>query len=517
MLLDDFDHWARVQPEAPALLGDSDWVSYGELNRQANFLAMALRDRGVQAGDRVGLLVPKNVQAVASMLGVLRLEAAYVPIDPRAPGPRVTQILRACSPRVLIGYQPLLDRLGPLSSDPAARPELLVMDATGEFSAIRPVTATSSVRTDRRASQTDGTAAAYVLYTSGSTGHPKGVVVSHGAACSFVTWARRTFSLGPNDCLSSFAPLSFDLSVFDIFGALSSGARVVLFGPEQLVRPRELVEQLARQSVTTIYAVPSTISLLERQGDLVAGRLPALRQVLYAGESFPIQSLIAAMTALPNARFFNLFGPTETNVCTYYPIAQPPAAEATQVPIGQPCEHLQIDLLDAEANPVPPGEPGELCVAGPSVMTGYFADPEATRAAFHPGERFADGLPRYRTGDHAIRDPDGRFWFRGRRDRQIKRRGYRIELGDVEASLLKHPQVLEASAVAESDAGETRILAFVSLRTRAHLSPLILRAHCGSLLPPYMVPDSVEIMVDLPRTLTGKIDTQQLRHRGRPS
>jgi amino acid adenylation domain-containing protein len=516
MLLDDFDRWVKARPEAVAIRDAGRSVRYDQLQAMAHTVASVLSQHGVRVGDRVALYLPKSVTTIASVLGVLYAGAAYVPLDPRTPCPRVAQIIDACAPRALFGHSSLIEQLAAFDPHLLDAVEALFVDAPSlDRSIVLDPDATTTQRGDWPQPEPDG--AAYLLYTSGSTGAPKGVVVSQQAARGFVDWARRTFAVASGDRLANFAPLSFDLSVFDVFCALSSGASVDLVAPELLLRPEKLVQRLLAWRTTTIYAVPSTITWLEREGNLANANLKDLRRVLYAGEPFAIAPLVAAMQAVPQARFYNLFGPTETNVCTYHPIDGIPSLSEKEVPIGMGCDHLTVELLDEAANPIPLGEEGELCVAGPSVMTEYFRDARATRDAFHPQELFVDGRRRYRTGDRAVADQSGRFWFRGRRDRLIKRRGYRIELGDIEAALLRHPRIREAAVVAESDGTETRIRAFVALAAGSSLTSLILRAHCGSLLPSYMVPDSLEILAVLPRTLTGKIDMQLLRNPGRAS
>jgi amino acid adenylation domain-containing protein len=502
MLLEAFDRWVRARPDSIAVWFNGEGVSYAELHALAKCVAAALIAAGAGPGERVVLYQPKDSCAIASMLGVLYSGAAYVPIDPRAPVARVQQIIESCEPCALLGNRTFIQRISGV--DPRVR-----RIDTG--SVANPPNGFGG--DSRESPRISGDTPAYVLYTSGSTGVPKGVVITHEGARSFVDWACRQFALNAHDRLTNFAPLSFDLSVFDIFAALSSGASVDLIGPELLLRPRELVARLAEWKTTTLYAVPSTITLLQREGGLDQVTLPALQRVLYAGEAFPIASLIAAMAALPRVAFYNLFGPTETNVCTFHALRSAPNPEDTEVPIGRACDHLTVELLDDQGGPVPVGQEGELCVAGPALMKEYFREPQATAATFHPPDRFEDGRRRYRTGDRAICDESGQFWFRGRCDRLVKRRGYRVEPGEIEVALRRHPRVIEAAVVSESDGTETRLRAFVTLDAIGQVSALILRAHCGSLLPAYMVPDSVEVLQTLPRTLTGKVDLQSLRGR----
>ena len=323
----------------------------------------------------------------------------------------------------------------------------------------------------------------------------------------------QTFSLGPDQRLANHAQLSFDLSILDIFGALSSGAAVDLIPPELLLRPKELVRKLNEWQISLLYAVPSAIALLETDGDL--DKLPpqSLNRILYAGEPFSVPVLRKVMQALPQTRFYNLYGPTETNVCTYHPIASIPMDDTLQIPIGRACKHLTVELLDAQATAVPPGIEGEICVAGPSVMLGYFARPEATRTVLYEAANFPDGRVRYRTGDRALIDDTGHFWFHGRRDRMVKRRGYRIELGEIESALSQSPLVREAAAFVKTEAGEIQIGAAVVLYDGAEASALPLKLHCGRSLPPYMHPDSIKIIDQMPRTPNGKVDLKGLEEK----
>jgi amino acid adenylation domain-containing protein len=510
MLLERFLHWAKVSPEATALVCWEQQVSYGTLLARARAVAEHLGAAGVGPNARVALQLEKSEHAVVALLGVLLTGAAYVPVDPRASTERVARILLDSDPHALIFGAPFLEHLGARAPERIlAIPRKFVTQGTYANCHSLDLTVESSLPFAPR--PTSPESPAYLLYTSGSTGQPKGVELSHLAARTFVDWAAQCFDIGPTDHLTSFAPLSFDLSIFDLFVSLSTGAKVTLVPPEMLLRPRELTRKLRTWQITTLYAVPSTVQLLVTEGQATSLELPELRRVLYAGEPFPVKRLIGAMRALSRARFYNLFGPTETNVCSYHAFTEPPDDDATDVPIGRACEHLHLELCDENGRPVKAGEPGELCVSGPTVMNGYFRNPDANAQAFMIGET-ANGttLRLYRTGDYAKRDSEGRYWFLGRRDRQVKRRGYRIELGELEAALLRYPGVREAATYAERAGDETRIHAVVVPEPGVTVSPLKLRAHCGSTLSPYLVPDSVRIAVNLPRTLTGKLDYQRI-------
>jgi amino acid adenylation domain-containing protein len=350
----------------------------------------------------------------------------------------------------------------------------------------------------------DTTAA--ILYTSGSTGTPKGVMLSHANVSSFVGWAIDRFALGPDDRFASHAPFHFDLSTLDLFAPLILGASVFLLDETAVRFPAVVAKTLERERVSVWYSVPTALRLLIEHGGLDRRDLGALRLVLFAGEVFPVPALRRLMAAVPHPRYANLYGPTETNVCTYYVVPDPLPAGLTVLPVGVPCEHVQVTIAGGAGQPVPPGEAGEICVEGPAVMQGYWRQPEASRAARAGGREGS-----YRTGDFGAWQADGTIRFLGRRDHQVKIRGHRVDLLDIEHWLAVHSRVGQAAAVVVAPGSlEARIVAFATPSGRDRPTPESLRRHCARVLPAHAVPSRVVVRETLPRTSTGKLDRRRL-------
>jgi amino acid adenylation domain-containing protein len=349
---------------------------------------------------------------------------------------------------------------------------------------------------------------AYILYTSGSTGQPKGVMHSHAGAFTFLDWCARTFSTGPDDRFAAHAPFHFDLSVFDLFAACRAAATLVLIGETLGKDPVRLGAFLADSRVSVWYSAPSILALLAERGGLGRAGAAAPRLVLFAGEVFPIAPLRRLRALWPEAGLWNLYGPTETNVCTAQPIPRSiPADRTTPFPIGRVCPPLRARVVDEAGRDVATGTLGELVIAGPGVMRGYFGQPELTAQAFHRGEH---GDTWYRTGDLVIGDVDGCFTFHGRRDRMIKKRGYRIELGEIESALHRHEGVERAAVVAQTGDTGVAIAAFVAMKPDQKKSIIAMKRHCTIYLPNYMVPDTITFLSTLPTTSTDKVDYQGL-------
>jgi amino acid adenylation domain-containing protein len=351
---------------------------------------------------------------------------------------------------------------------------------------------------------------AYILYTSGSTGVPKGVMHSHATALSFVDWCSREFAPHADDKFSSHAPFHFDLSILDLFLAVKHGATIVLIGEDRGKQPLQLSQLIADHRITIWYSTPSILRLLTDFGKLEQHDCSSLRIVLYAGEVYPPKHQRTLRQIWSHPTYYNLYGPTETNVCTYDRIEEVPGDDGTSaLPIGRVCSGDRAMVVDVDGRPVSEGEEGELLVAGGSVMLGYWALPEQNARAFHIE---ADGERWYRTGDLVIDRGGGYYVFLGRRDRMVKRRGYRVELGEIEAALHRHPSVSEAAVVAVPDE-ESGVLikAFLNWAGDSSPSTIQLKSFAARNLPGYMVPDRFVVLPSLPKTSTDKVDYQRLK------
>ena len=494
-------HAAVEDPESGAA------VTYAELAAAAARVRVRLQAHGVKPGDRVGVS-GKSIGVVASIFGILEARAAYVPVDASAPLARRASILTDCSVRASIVPAAAADELAAAFGHAPGQG----VAALGEVAGLGPPLALvdgPAAPASATAPAAGGDDLAYVLYTSGSTGKPKGVMHTHRSALAFVDWCAAALQPNVDDRFSSHAPFHFDLSIFDLYVSIQHGATLVLIGDELGKHPSGLAATIATRRLSVWYSTPSILRLLVEFGRLERHDYGALRLVLFAGEVFPLKHLRALRAAWPRPRLANLYGPTETNVCTWYEVGSPiPDDREEPFPIGKACSDDRTLVVDENGREVARGEEGELWVSGGSVMRGYWNLPERTAQAFAVD---AQGARWYKTGDLVREDAAGDYAFVGRRDRMVKRRGYRIELGEIEAALYRHPRVSEAAAVALPDRdGGVLIGAFLACKDGGAIPVLELKQWCAGQLPLYMVPDRLTCRPSLPKTSTDKIDYQAL-------
>ena len=489
---------------------DGAAISYAELDALSDALRDRLQAMGVVPGDRVGMCLHKSIDAVATIFAILKCGAAYVPVDPTAPAARNAYIFGNCGVRAAVIEACFEAGLCTQMEGPGAPPFLVLPRAGGGHglrAGLDALNATSPAPRGRTV-KPGADDLAYILYTSGSTGRPKGVMLSHRNATTFIDWCSAELGPRPEDRFSAHAPFHFDLSILDIFLSIKHGATLVVIGEVVGKDPEELARVIAASRITVWYSAPSMLSLLAQRGRLEQHDYRHLRTVLFAGEVFPVVHLRALTKLWPGRAYHNLYGPTETNVCTAYRIpSRIPDDRVEPYPIGKVCSHLEGIVVDASGQPLSAASEGELCIAGPAVMRGYWNDATQTE------QRFVTVLGRrwYRTGDIVRLDESGDYVYLGRRDRMVKKRGYRVELDEIEACLYRHPDVLEAAVVAlPHDELGLLVRAHLGTRDGQRLSVIKLKSFCAQHLPAYMIPDRFEFHAVLPKTSTGKTDYQTL-------
>ena len=486
---------AERYPDRDAYADADRTYTYAQMVDTARRVGSALCPRIAARRRPVAVYMEKSADCVAAFFGVLYSGNFYCPIDPEMPVERIRVILDVLRPEAVITTEALREKAASFSHGA----KLLQFEALAQSERL-------DETLDRILGKTIETDPAYVLFTSGSTGVPKGVLLPHRVLIRYLHDLDRSFDLGPDDVFGNQAPLYFDISTHDIYGAAYFGAKMVIIPQHLFGFPVKLIEYLNEQRVTTFLWVPSAMGIIARLRAFKAILPQHLRVILFAGEVLPKKHLDYWAEHLPEAVFANLYGPTETFVCTWY-IRRGDEPEDAPLPIGHAVADSETLVLDEAGNAVAPGEIGELCLRGSCLALGYYNDPERTAAAFVPNPLLPDWPDRiYRTGDLVRERDDGELLYVSRKDYQIKRMGYRIELGEIETAASRLEGVAECACTYLER--RSRIVLWyegVEQDRAAMLAALEAR------LPKYMLPDQLMYMPSLPRNANGKLDRKALQ------
>ncbi|WAT31391.1 non-ribosomal peptide synthetase [Pseudomonas sp. GXZC] len=475
----------QATPDAPALVFGATTLTYAQLDARANQLAHALREKGVGPDVLVGICVERSIEMVVGLLAILKAGGAYVPLDPEYPQERLAYMIEDSGIQLLLSQHSLLPLL------PVEGIQVIALDQPADWLdgySTEPVNVTLHALN-----------LAYVIYTSGSTGKPKGAGNSHRALVNRLCWMQQAYGLDASDAVLQKTPFSFDVSVWEFFWPLMTGARLVVAAPGEHREPARLIETIGQHGITTLHFVPSMLQAFIHESGVQA--CTSLRRIVCSGEALPLDAQLQVFAKLPQAGLFNLYGPTEAAIDVTHWTCVDEGADS--VPIGRPIANLGTYVLDAQLNPVPAGVSGELYLGGMGLARSYHLRPALTAERFVPSP-FGDGARLYRTGDRVRQRGDGVIEYLGRLDHQVKLRGLRIELGEIETRLMQHPSVREAVVLVQ---GGKQLVAYLVLEDQA---PVDLKAWLLSSLPEYMVPTHIMYLAKLPVTANGKLDRKAL-------
>ncbi|MGF1429819.1 amino acid adenylation domain-containing protein, partial [Kitasatospora sp. LaBMicrA B282] len=502
-----FEEQAARTPLAPAVTDAHGTLGYAELNARANRLARLLAARGAGPGRLVALALPRTAELVTALLAVLKTGAGYLPLDPGQPAERLRLVTEDAAPLLTVTEPGSTERLPGTDHPP------VVLGAPETERELAGLAATDLTDADRTAPLT-ADAVAYVIHTSGSTGRPKGVPIPHRNVLRLFTTAAEQFAFGATDVWTLFHSYAFDFSVWELWGALLHGGRLVVVPHEVSRAPQEFLALLRRERVTVLSQTPSAFRQLVQADAEQPAQPTALRYVVFGGEALEAAHLRPWLDRYGDRQpaLVNMYGITETTVhVTHHRVTREQATAASPPStVGRPLADLRVHLLDHCLQPVPPGAVGEMYVAGPGLAPGYLQRPGLSAQRFVADPFGAPGTLMYRTGDLARRAADGALEYRGRADQQVKIRGFRIEPGEVEAALVGHPAVAQAAVVARTVADDRVLVAYAVPAAGERPEPGALRAHLAALLPEHLVPAACVLLPALPLTGNGKLDQAAL-------
>lgn len=509
LLYDSVDYWAEHSPDKAAFTYLDHSISYRELSELSARLSGVLQAKGVRRGDRVGVLLAKSLESMVAIYGIMKAGAAFVPLDPAAAPARLGGMIDHCGVECLISHPDMQPKLNEILALTHGLTSVIGVPEAGIDSMSWGRVAAAEIAPPVRVIPQD---IAYIMYTSGSTGAPKGITHTHASGLAYAHAIAALYDVQPDDRFGNHAPLHFDISTFDYFAAPLCGATTVIIPEPYMKMPASLSELMEKERITLWFSAPNALTQLLRHGVLATRDLTRLRWVIFGGEPFAPKHLRALMALWPDARFSNSYGPAEVNMCSYYHVDTPLAEDAEALPIGRMWDIAEGLIVDENDQPVPAGTQGELLVCAPTMMRGYWNAPALNARCFYTravSARIEDVF--YRTGDIVVDKGENRMMFLGRKDRQIKLRGYRVELDEIEHVLATHPAVEEAAAYLLATSGGLE--AAVTLKPTPAPTAAALAEHCRVHLPPYAIPETIRTLTAFPRTTSQKIDRRALGRR----
>jgi len=499
MLIQDLlEKSAAKKPRNTAVTAGRRSIDYRDLQGKSSYLAGQLRKNGSKPGDKIALLLDKSIEAIVAIFGILKSGAAYIPLDIDSPANRQEYILQDIDAGVIITNQKNRQATEKIAGGRKHVKIVLIDTLLKENKG-------NIVQTEDQGIDENDTA--FILYTSGSTGVPKGVKISHRNALSFIDWAHDYFRVNAADVFSSHAPFHFDLSVFDLFVSIKAGAKLCLIPKVLSSFPLSLADFIEKNRITVWYSVPSILINLILNVKEFKTKLQSVRKLIYAGENFPVKYLKNIISQLVKTEFYNLYGPTETNVITYYKIRRNSRYLNSQIPIGYPCPYAEIKVLDENGENAKPGQKGELIVKSSTMMQGYANNKKATAEVIKTLESSGTKDAKYYfTGDMVKVLGDNFFQLAGRKDNLVKVKGFRIELEEIESVLIKHEQVKEClvRVIKDNDRGDNELEALIVPHREIEKRDII--SFLRNRLPIYMIPTQIRYYPEFKKNNRGKID-----------
>ncbi|WP_235299320.1 amino acid adenylation domain-containing protein [Portibacter marinus] len=499
---------ALAFPDKVAFKCGKGQINYRSLNKKASALSATLIDHGIKKGDRVGIYMHRCLETVVAIYGIMRSGGVYVPIDIKHPKARVEYLIRDCGIKTIITHETQENKVASILDSLTG---LLVIGARiAKQKSINWSQATENEYEKTRTINILEDDLAYILYTSGSTGQPKGIMHTHRSGMAYAELTASTYEITHLDIIGNHAPIFFDISTLGYFTAVYMAATTIIATDAEVIFPQLLTELIEKEAVTIWYSVPLAIIQMMSYEKFFEMKFKKLRWLLYAGEPFNPQKLRKWMLYFKNVKVSNIYGPTETNQCTYYNLNEIPSGKSP-IPIGMVWKNTEYKILNEMDQVCESGEVGELLIRSSTLMAGYWNKPELTNRSMYL-EQMEGGYVKkyYKTGDLVFEDKKGILHFKGRKDHQIKYRGYRIEIGDLE-SAINQIKDIEESVCFLHEEDEIRLIALIKTYQNKAIETNMIVSELRKMIPLYSIPQEFYIVKDFPRTATGKIDRKDLK------